>query len=69
MKTEIEESIIEHIRSLKEENAAEYGFSLEGIINAARERQEVSGRRVIRVNKGEHGACTQPSVAKAPSGG
>ncbi len=67
MKTEIEESIIEHIRSLKEENAAEYGFSLEAIINAARERQEVSGRRVIRVNKGE-GACTQPSVAKAPSG-
>lgn len=55
MKTDIEESIIEHIRSLKEENAAEYGFSLEAIINAARERQEVSGRRVIRVNKGEQG--------------
>lgn len=56
MKTDIEESIIEHIRSLKEENAAEYGFSLEAIINAARERQEVSGRRVIRINKGEQGA-------------
>jgi hypothetical protein len=53
MTTDIQESIIEHIRSLKEENAAEYGFSLEAIIASARERQEASGRRIIRQTKGQ----------------
>ena len=56
MTTETQESIIEHIRSLKEENAAEYGYSLEAIIASARERQNSSGRRIIRLTKkGESG--------------
>lgn len=53
MKTETQQSIIEHIRSLKEENAAEHGYSLEAIIASARERQEASGRRVIRQIRGD----------------
>ena len=55
MTTKTEESVIEHVRALKEENAAEHGFSLEAIIASARERQESSGRRIIRVAKGESG--------------
>ena len=53
MITEAKQSILEHIRSLKEENAAEYEFSLEAIIESARQRQETSGHRIIRIKKGE----------------
>lgn len=53
MKTDTQQSIIEHIRALKEENAAEHGYSLEAIIESARERQEASGRRIIRQNREE----------------
>jgi hypothetical protein len=53
MTTDTQKSIIEQVRSLKEENAAESGYSLEAIIAAARERQEASGRRIIRLKKGE----------------
>ena len=60
MTTETQESIIEHIRSLKEENAAEYGYSLEAIIASARERQNSSGRHIIRLTKkGEQGGAGQ----------
>ena len=52
MKTETQESIIEHVRSLKEENAAEHGFSLKAIIESARQRQDASGRRIIRLTEG-----------------
>ena len=62
MTTETQESIIEHVRSLKEENAAEYGYSLEAIIASARERQESSGRRIIRLTKGEQGGTPQPAA-------
>ena len=55
MITEAKQSILEHIRSLKEENAAEHEFSLEAIIESARQRQEASGRRIIRLKKGEQG--------------
>ncbi len=41
-------SIIEQVRALKEENAAEHSFSVSAIIEAARERQESSGYRIIR---------------------
>lgn len=64
MKTDTEESIIEHVRSLKEENAAEYGYSLEAIIASARERQEASGRRIIRLNKGEQVAGHEPPTRR-----
>lgn len=59
MKTETRESILDHIRSLKEENAAEHGFSLEAIIASARERQEASGRRIIRHTKGEKASASE----------
>lgn len=59
MITETRQTILEHVRSLKEENAAEYGFSLEAIIASARQRQEASGRRIIRLTKGEQDAGHQ----------
>lgn len=63
MKTDTQQSIIEHVRSLKEENAAEHGYSLEAIIAAARERQEASGRRIIRQNRGEQNADDRSATA------
>ena len=66
MTTETPESIIEHIRSLKEENAAEYGYSLEAIIASARERQNSSGRRIIRLTKeGEQDGAGQAPTRPA----
>ncbi len=66
MTTETQESIIEHIRSLKEENAAEYGYSLEAIIASARERQNSSGRRIIRLTKpGEQDGAGQAPTRPA----
>ena len=66
MTTEAQESIIEHIRSLKEENAAEYGYSLEAIIASARERQNSSGRRIIRLTKeGEQDGAGQAPTRPA----
>jgi hypothetical protein len=60
MKTEIEHTIVQQVRSLKEENAAQYGYSLEAIITSARERQEASGRRNIRQTDGKR---THPDKA------
>lgn len=62
MITKAKQSILEYIRSLKEENAAEHGFSLEAIIGAARRRQEASGRRIIRLNKGEQAGADQQAT-------
>lgn len=53
MITKTKETILQHIRSLKEENAAEYEFSLEAIIESARQRQEASSHPVIRLRKRE----------------
>ena len=53
MITEAQQSILEHVRSLKEANAAEHGYSIKAIIESARQRQEKSGRRIIRLTKGE----------------
>ncbi len=66
MTTDTQQSIIEHVRSLKEENAAEHGYSLEAIIASARERQEASGRCIIRQNRGEQDADGQSATAVAP---
>ena len=60
MITEAQQSILEHVRSLKEENAAEHGFSIEEIIESARRRQEESGRRILRLAKGEQDGAEQP---------
>ena len=44
-------TIIEQVRSQKEAVAARHDFNVARIIEAARQRQEISGRRVIRQGK------------------
>ena len=56
-----ETTIIEEVRSLKEANAAKHDFDVSRIIAAARQRQESSGRRIIR--QGEQGGADQPATA------
>ena len=60
MITEDQNTVIEHVRSLKEANAAEHGYSIRSIIEAARERQDSTGRRIIRRPKAEQGAAEPP---------
>ncbi len=48
MITSTDTTIIEEVRSMKEANAAECDFDIVRIIQAARKRQEASGRRIIR---------------------
>jgi len=48
MIAEAETTIIEQVRSRKEANAAKHDFDVARIIASARQRQEVSGRRIIR---------------------
>ncbi len=64
-----ETTIIEEVRSWKEANAAKHDFDVVKIIAAARQRQEVSGRRIIR--QGEQGGADQPATAvgSKPDGG
>ena len=64
MITETQQSILEHVRSLKEANAAEHGYSIKKIIESARCRQEKSGRRIIRLTKGEQDGADQPATAE-----
>jgi hypothetical protein len=52
-------TIIEQVRTQKEAVAARHDFDVARIIAAARERQESSGRRVIR--QGEQGGGGQPA--------
>ena len=40
--------IIDDVRAMKRENAAEHGFDVFRIVAAARERQEQSGRMIVR---------------------
>ena len=63
MITETQQSILEHVRSLKEENAAEHGYSIKKIVESARLRQEQSGRRIIRLAKREQDGADQPATA------
>jgi hypothetical protein len=51
MKTETYMTIIEQVRSQKEAVAARHDFDVARIIAAARERQESSSRRIIRLCK------------------
>jgi hypothetical protein len=59
MITETYMTIIEQVRTQKEAVAARHDFDVARIIAAARERQESSGRRVIR--QGEQGGGGQPA--------
>ena len=55
-----ETTIIEEVRYLKEANAAKHDFDVSRIIAAARQRQEASGRRIIRL--GEQDGADQPAT-------
>ena len=59
-------SIIEEVRSAKEANAAKHDFDVARIIASARQRQEASGRRIIR--QGEQGGADQPATAPESEG-
>lgn len=62
MITKAKQSILENVRFLKEENAAEHGFCLEAIIESARKRQETSGHRIIRLDKREQEGADQQAT-------
>lgn len=51
MITETDMTIIEQVRSHKEAIAARHNFEISRIVASARERQERSGRRVLRQSK------------------
>ncbi len=53
MKTEQHQKldILAEVRKIKEEIASEHNYDIEAIVKAARERQEQSGRRIIRTSK------------------
>lgn len=61
MITNNEITIVEEVRALKEANAAKHDFDVSKIIDAARQRQEMSDRRIIR--QGEYCAGGQPSAS------
>lgn len=56
-------TIVEQVRSHKEAVAAKHDFDIAKIIAAARERQEASGRRVIR--QSERSVQEQPGIRPA----
>lgn len=51
MIAEKEQSILEEVRAMKEQNAERHGFSVDAIIDDARVRQEASGRKIVRLHK------------------
>jgi hypothetical protein len=57
-------SIIEEVRSAKEANAAKHDFDVARIIASARQRQEASGRRIIR--QGEQDGADQTDPESEP---
>lgn len=66
MKSKQEMTIIEEVRSWKEQNAAEYGFDVDRIIASAREREAKSSERVLdppATNNGEV-VADQPAAAE-----
>jgi hypothetical protein len=53
-------TIVEEVRSCKEAFAARHGFDVARIVDAARQRQEASGPRIIR--QGEQVGTEQPAT-------
>ncbi len=64
----VRDEVIAEVHRHKEEIAAEHNFDIDALLGGLRERQCLNPRLVSRITKGEQGACTQPSVAKAPLG-
>lgn len=59
-------SIVEEVRSFKEAVAAKHGFDVARIVEAARVRQDASGRRIIR--QGEQGGGGQGGGGQPATG-
>jgi hypothetical protein len=64
MITETYMTIIEQVRSQKEAVAARHDFDVARIIAAARQRQEISGRRVIRQGEQDAAPNARPPSAR-----
>lgn len=62
MITNTDTSIIEEVRALKEANAAAHDFDVARIVAASKERQEASGRDVIRCLAGKSKREIDPEV-------
>jgi len=60
MITDTHMTIVEEVRSFKEAVAAKHGFDVARIVDDARQRQETSGRRIIR--QGEQDGTGQPAT-------
>ncbi len=60
MITDTHMTIVEEVRFFKEAVAAKYGYDIARIVDAARQRQDASGRRIIR--QGEQGGAGQPAT-------
>ena len=43
----IKDYIVDEVRCIREEQAAQYGFDIKAILAAAKKRQRKSGRRVV----------------------
>ncbi len=41
------DEIVEEVRRIKEEHAAEYGYDIEAMCRALREKQKKNGRKVV----------------------
>ena len=60
MITDTHMTIVEEVRSFKEAVAAKHGFDVARIVEAARQRQDASDRRIIR--QGEQDGAGQPAT-------
>lgn len=60
-----EESIVESVRAIKSEIAAEHNYDVSSIIAAARRRQEDSGRKIIRRQTDNGEQEVEPNAGKA----
>lgn len=66
MNIKTETSVTEQVRQWKLENAAEHDFDLVKIVQAARRRQNASGRQVIRLNRDSKSGPNLEGVQSVP---
>ena len=68
MITDTHMTIVEEVRSFKEAVAAKHEFDVARIVDAARQRQETSGRRIIRQGEQEGRQPATRPESKSESG-
>ena len=61
-----EESLVQEVRRLKEENAAEYGFNIRAIGAAARRHQEEHPERIVSRESKMQNKPAHPTAGNAP---